>query len=186
MRLSARARYAVRLMLEVHRNGGNKEPVQLSEVSRLTGISRRFLEQVALGLRTNSLLRSFCGRRGGYVLARPADQITVGDVIQAASGQIVLCNCVDDPGVCSRSDVCVCRLMWKLIQERLEAALAEYTIADLADEPTMSTLREAISDIEPDGDTSGRALGCSGEAGSGAPGCAQRNFIADIQGDSEE
>ena len=84
MKLSARARYAVRLMVELLRNGGVDGPVQLSEIARLTGISRSFLEQLAIALKNHGLLYGICGRKGGYVIARPADEITLRHIIVAA------------------------------------------------------------------------------------------------------
>ena len=84
MRVSTRARYALRLMLDVARNGVDNGPVSLSSVAKRTAISRGYLEQVALSLRSASLLRGVCGRRGGYRLAAAAEEITVGADLRGA------------------------------------------------------------------------------------------------------
>ena len=57
MRLSTRARYALRMMLDVARNGGDGDPVSLANVAERTGISRGYLEQLAMALRTARLVR---------------------------------------------------------------------------------------------------------------------------------
>ena len=79
MRISTRARYALRMMLDIARHDGENDPVSLTSVSERTHISKSYLEQVALSLRSASLLRGVSGRRGGYHLAVPAvDVHTIG------------------------------------------------------------------------------------------------------------
>ncbi|MBI5477526.1 MAG: Rrf2 family transcriptional regulator [Deltaproteobacteria bacterium] len=141
MRLSARAHYALRLMHEITQLGGTRQPVQLTQVARLTGISRRYLEQLVLALKSHALLRGVCGRNGGYLLARPASQITVGAVVEAAIGPINLSVCVGQPETCLRSDFCECRLVWLLLDQRIHEVLAEYSVADLGNKPLLSAIR---------------------------------------------
>ena len=75
MRLTTRARYALRLMLDVARNGDDGTPVSLASVSERTGISRGYLEQLALALRNNRLVRGVAGRHGGYRLSEIPSKI---------------------------------------------------------------------------------------------------------------
>lgn len=144
MKLSSRARHAVRLMQEISRYGGVDNPVQLSEVARVTGLSKRFLEQLAMPLKSHSLLKGFCGRNGGYCLARPADEITIGDVMTALMGPITLAVCAADPTICMSSDFCSSRLVWALLQSRIDQVLNEYTIADLLDRDWLRSIRQEL------------------------------------------
>ena len=82
MRLGTRARYALRMMLDVASNGGEEEPVGITAVARRTGLSRAYLEQLALALRVGRLLKGVSGRHGGYRLAAPASDITIGQIIE--------------------------------------------------------------------------------------------------------
>ena len=133
MKISSRARHAVRLMLEVARLSDGVTPVQLSEIARITGLSRRFLEQLAQALKSHSLLVGVCGRNGGYLLSRPSEEITIGTVLAAVIGPINLAVCADDPAVCMSSEFCSSRMVWALLQKRVNSVLDEFTIADLLD-----------------------------------------------------
>jgi Rrf2 family protein len=145
VRLSARARYALRLMHEVAERGGEGRPVQLTGVARDTRISKRYLEQLAIALKSHGLLRGICGRGGGYRLGRPAAQITVGHILAAVHGPLRLATCVAEPERCLRSDFCACRLVWVMLDTRIAGVLDEFTLADLGSRPRLDELRARIA-----------------------------------------
>ncbi len=144
MKLSSRARYAVRLVLEIDRQGGRTKPVQLIQVSKLTGISKRYLEQLAIALKSHSLIRGISGRKGGYLLARSPKKITIGDVLKAVIGPIDLSVCVVEPESCMRAEFCECRLIWTLLNRKVNAVLEEFSIADLSDKTLMKEIRDQL------------------------------------------
>ncbi len=148
MKISSRARHAVRLMLEVARLSDGKTPVQLSEVAKITGLSRRFLEQLAIALKSSSLLQGVCGRHGGYLLARKSEDISVGDVLGAVIGPIQLSVCADDPAICMSSEFCSSRMIWALLQMRINEVLREYTLADLLDNKWIRQIHEELEGME--------------------------------------
>jgi len=131
MKLSTRGRYALRLMLDIARSGKDGRPVSLTSVTGRTDISRGYLEQLALPLRNANLLKAVSGRYGGYMLAKPATEITLGRIIEAAIGPINLVECVARPDDCMRSEGCECRMVYQLINRRITEVLDEYTLADL-------------------------------------------------------
>ena len=133
MRVSTRARYALRMMADVARNGGESEPVSLGAVAGRTEISRSYLEQVALSLRAGGLLRSVSGRNGGYVLTSPAAEITIGRIVETLIGPICLVRCIDDPACCTRSENCEFLVLYRLINNRIVEVLKDHTLADLID-----------------------------------------------------
>lgn len=133
MKLSTRARYALRMMLDVARNGGENTPVSLATVAERTDLSRGYLEQLAQALRNARLLRGISGRHGGYRLATPATDITLDRIIEASIGPICLVDCIEDPVGCPRSEFCECRVVYSLINRRIADVLREYTLADLLD-----------------------------------------------------
>ena len=135
---------ALRLMLEVSRLGDGEAPVGLTEVAKATGMSKRFLEQLAMSLKSHHLLRGVCGRKGGYLLARPAEEISIGDVLNAVIGPINLSACAEDESLCMASDFCECRLIWLLLRERINAVLKEYTLADLSNRDWMKAIRKEL------------------------------------------
>ena len=134
MKLSTRARYALRAMVEITRRSDSTRPVSLEKVANATHISRRHPEQLAMALKGASLIRSVSGRRGGYFLSRPADEIRIAQVVEAAIGPINVVECVDLPETCPRSDACACRVIYLMINKRIKEVLDEFSLADLADE----------------------------------------------------
>jgi Rrf2 family iron-sulfur cluster assembly transcriptional regulator len=133
MTLSTRARYALQLMVAIARSERAEQPVSLETVSRRTRLSRRYLEHLAARLRAGSLLRSVPGRNGGYVLARPAESIRLGEIVEASMGPVNIVHCVQAPETCMASEVCACRPIYQLINLRISEVLNEYRLADLAD-----------------------------------------------------
>jgi Rrf2 family protein len=152
MRLSTRARYAIRMMLDVARYGGELAPISLTEVAKRCGLSRGYLEQVALPLHAARLLIGVPGRKGGYRLGRPANQITVGDIVEATIGKISIVPCIDDPGSCPRSESCECRPLYSLINLRITEVLDRYTLAEMLEPSWLESVSRAIDELTAAGD----------------------------------
>ena len=83
MRISAKAEYACIAMLELAANYAEPQPVRIKAIADAHGIPQRFLVQILLQLKTAGLVASVRGAAGGYQLARPPDDITLADVINA-------------------------------------------------------------------------------------------------------
>lgn len=132
MKLSTRARYGLRMMVEIARHARAGDPVSLADVADRTEISRRYLDQLAVGLKNATLIRGIAGKGGGYILVKPAEQIKIGQVVSAAIGPINIVECVGRPETCAKSDRCECRLIYKLINDRVNEVLSEISLADLA------------------------------------------------------
>ena len=140
MKLSTRARYALRMMVEIARRPGT-DPVSLGLVAENTKISKRYLDQLALALKTSSLMRSTRGRGGGYWLGRPPEEISVGQIIEAAIGPINVVECVRCPEICLKSDYCECRWVYMRINNEIVNVLNGMSLAELADMSKAACLR---------------------------------------------
>lgn len=97
MRLSSKGRYGVRALFDIafHNNG---KPTQIKEIAERERIPARFLEQIFQDLKRAGLIGSKRGPRGGYHLARPAREISVGDVIRALEGTVAVIAPEQDTG----------------------------------------------------------------------------------------
>ncbi len=133
LKLSTRARYALRMMLDIAKEGGEEGPVSLSGVSKRTRVSRGYLEQLALALRNAGLLQGYLGKQGGYRLSRPAREIRLQEIVEAAIGPIAILDCLVAPETCSQVESCECRLLYELINKRIVEAFAGFTLEDLRD-----------------------------------------------------
>ena len=92
MKLSTKGRYGLRALVDLARYCG-EEPVSISSISAREDISERYLEQLMSLLRKAGLVKSIRGAAGGYVLARPAGEISVGDVLRALEGNLEPAEC---------------------------------------------------------------------------------------------
>lgn len=131
MKLSTRARYALRSMMVIAQETESGETINLSEVARITGISRRYLEQVTISLKTAKLLKATPGKKGGHMLGRPAEEIRLGEIVEAAIGEINVVECVLEPDTCTHGADCECRNLYCLINRRITETLNEFTLVDL-------------------------------------------------------
>ncbi len=132
-------------MLEIARLGGQESPVSLATVSARTRLSRGYLEQLALGLRNAGLLRGVCGKQGGYRLGRRPEEITVGQIIEAAIGPVNIVECVGDPLSCLRSEYCECRPVYVLMNRRISEVLNGFTLAQMLDPKWVRSMNARVA-----------------------------------------
>lgn len=132
MSVSTKGRYGVRFMLDVacHQE---RAPVSLKDVAKRQGISEKYLWQVLAPLKPAGLVASVRGPRGGYVLARPASDITVRDIVSTLEGECLLVDCTKSPEACERSEACVVREMWTELEGKLAELMERITLETLVD-----------------------------------------------------
>lgn len=133
MELSCRGRYATRAMLELSISEPGK-PIPLSHIAGNQDISRKYLQQLMAGLRRAGLVHVVKGFRGGFMIARPPDQIRVGDILRAIEGDLALVECVRHEHVCDRRDECMTRGLWAQASKVLGDYFDSITLADLTSE----------------------------------------------------
>lgn len=129
MKLSNKGRYAVRALFDIaFYNGG--QPTQVKDIAERQGIPPRFLEQIFQDLKRAGIVGSKRGPQGGYSLARPSEQIALGDVVRALEGPLVL----GDGRADSHKGGEGCRVteaVFKDLSSRVEACFDAVTIADI-------------------------------------------------------
>ena len=95
MMFSTKAEYGVRVMVELARRDGDS-PVSLADIAEADGLPLAYLEHLVARLRKAGLVESRRGARGGYLLARPADEITMAEVVEALEGSIAPIECISE------------------------------------------------------------------------------------------
>ena len=138
MKLRTRERYALRAMIQIARGAKEGKPVSLNDIAKRTSVSRRYLEQLVIPLKNANLIRGLSGKEGGYLLAKPAKKIRVGDIIEASIGPINIVDCVNDRDFCMIAEWCECRPVYVLLNQRIRDAFNTFTLADLAERKTES------------------------------------------------
>ena len=136
MKLSTKGRYGLRALIDlaVHSQGGT--PVSIMSISARQDLSERYLEQLMAMLKKAGIVRSIRGAGGGYVLARDAGDISVGDVLRALEGKLdpVDCAGLDPGGECRGADSCVTKYVWKRINESINRTVDEIRLDQLVAE----------------------------------------------------
>ncbi len=133
MKMSTRGRYGLRLMLDLAANHG-ASPVMAESVAMRQDVSENYLHVLAKALKTAGLLVAFRGPRGGYLLARPPEEITVFDIVSAMEGRTSVVECVSDSVSCARSENCVTRQVWETVSRKIDETLAAITLQDLLEQ----------------------------------------------------
>ena len=133
MKLSTRSRYGTRMMLDLAQHY-DEGPVQIRNVSKRENISVKYLEQLIIPLKKANFIKSVRGPKGGHMLAKPPEAITVGEIVRVLEGGINLSSCIENPEVCDRTSDCLTRDLWeeatKAMYEKLNSATLSKMIND--------------------------------------------------------
>jgi Rrf2 family transcriptional regulator, cysteine metabolism repressor len=142
MMFSTKAEYGIRVLVELARRGG-AAPVSLAEIADANGLPLAYLEHLVARLRKAGLVESRRGARGGYLLARPAEDITMAEVVEALEGSIAPIECItadaDGSVVCSRESdpdhACPTKLLWTRVRYSIVRTLQDTTLSELVPKP---------------------------------------------------
>jgi Rrf2 family protein len=133
--LSHKSKYALKAMIVLAKEFG-QGPVLISEVARREGIPRKFLELILLELRNNGILQSKKGKGGGYFLARPPQQVTLGEVLRVIEGPLAPIPCVSQTAYmrcqeCRDERACGIRIVMKDVRDATARILDSTTLGDV-------------------------------------------------------
>jgi Rrf2 family protein len=130
MRVSAKADYAVRAALELAA-AGEDGPVKGEKLASAQDIPLQFLEHILLELKHHGIVRARRGAKGGYWLARPADEVTVADVVRAVEGPIANVQSMPPETIEYAGNAESLREVWIAVRANIRSVLEEVTLADL-------------------------------------------------------
>ena len=138
MMFSTRAEYGVRVMIQLGRRHG-AGPAPLAGIAEAEGLPLPYLEQLVARLRRADLVTATRGAHGGYELARPPAEISMGEVVSALEGSMVPMQCFTEPGtkrvLCNHEtdgyDHCATKLLWTRVQGSVARALEQTTLDEL-------------------------------------------------------
>ena len=134
MRISAKADYAVRASLELAASP-DRAPVKGTKLAEAQQIPLQFLEQIMLDLKRGGMVESRRGKQGGYLLLRPADAITFGEVLRLVDGPIAPLPCLSQTAYrkcddCDGEHLCEIRHVFARVADATRDVLFSTTIAD--------------------------------------------------------
>lgn len=146
MKFTTKERYGLRAMIDLALHS-EKDPVSISSIASRQNISEAYLEQLVAKLKKAGLVLSSRGAQGGYKLAKPASQISAGDILRAVEGTLDAVNC---PGIsggqCQDSALCVSKYVWQKINESITQTVDAITLDTLVEESRAAREQSRIND----------------------------------------
>ncbi|WP_027007718.1 RrF2 family transcriptional regulator [Conexibacter woesei] len=147
MRISAKADYAVRAAIELA-VAGNERPTKGDAVAQAQGIPLKFLENILADMRHAGLVTSRRGAEGGYWLARPAEEITVADIIRAVEGPLATVRGGRPEDVDYSGTAEPLQKVWIGVRAALRSVVEQVTLADLAANKLPKGVEALVKDPE--------------------------------------
>ena len=145
MKLSTTGRYGLRALIDlaVHSQDG---AVSIQSIAKRQSISDNYLEQLMAKLKKAGLVTSSRGACGGYRLAVPASEISVGDVLRALEGDLNAVTCAgnDPEPSCEGADICVTRFVWKKINDSIAHTVDTMMLEELVEESKKLVLEKGF------------------------------------------
>ena len=137
MKVSTKGRYGLKAIVDIAYSMQKPEGkcVSVKNIAERQGISENYLEQIMAPLKKARIVNSIRGANGGYYLAKPAEELTAGEVLRILEGPMVPVDCViDGTNVCGQvdCDLCVMKHSWHMIAEKINEVIDGITIAQLA------------------------------------------------------
>ncbi len=149
MKLSKKGEYALRSLIDLGIAADvGRELVQVAELAEKEQIPAKFLEQIMQELKASGFITSQRGKFGGYRLARPADDISIGEIVRLIDGPLAPIGCVSQTSYekCSCPDEVHCGLRMLMLDVRnaITGILDRYSLADIVDVTTRKMKRDGI------------------------------------------
>lgn len=148
MKLSTKGRYGLRALIDLALYS-ETEAVSISSIAARQNISESYLEQLVAKLRKAGLVTSIRGASGGYRLAKPAGEISVGDILRALEGNLdaVECPGLKEENACGGADICVTKYVWKRINDSITEAVDDMKLEQLVEESKKAREKGWISSM---------------------------------------
>jgi Rrf2 family protein len=106
-------------------------PVQVGSIAKRQDISVKYLEQLVIPLKKANYVYSVRGPKGGHLLSKRPEEITVGEIVELLEGGINLASCIGNPDVCERHESCLTRTIWQEATEAIYNRLHSITLAEM-------------------------------------------------------
>jgi len=136
MKITAQEEYGIRLLLQIA-SSPNSEGITIPQLSEQEGLSAHYVAKICRNLRLAGFIKSTRGKEGGYLLALPAEQISLNQVLTILGGKLYSAEfCQNHSGLmknCSRSCGCEVQSVWQQVQQAVDNVLDRFTLQDLID-----------------------------------------------------
>jgi len=133
MKFNTKTRYGVRVVLELALNADKEGGTFQKEIAKSQDVSIKYLDQIIASLKKAGLILNIGGKKSGYILARPAKQITVYDVYAAFEDDLAIIDCLVSDGECPRREMCVMKDYWCELNEAIRNNMQQMNLQLMAE-----------------------------------------------------
>ncbi len=144
MRMSTKAQYAVRALVSLNL-ASHGLPVSIKELSDREKISLNYLEQLFVKLRRGGIVNSVRGPGGGYLLARPATEIRIDQIVDTVEEALMPLACMNADGSCGCDRECTTQSVWQGLGNQIRNFLASVTLEDLTNDGRRQLENRAVN-----------------------------------------
>lgn len=144
MKISTKGRYGLRIMIDLAANGSDESPVSIKDIAEREQLSDKYLEQIINLLGKKELVKSIRGAKGGYLLSRPSNEITVEDILTATEGSLAPVACAEDNEKCDKYCDCATSIIWSEIYNAVVSVVRNITLKDLTERTQNTTSGKCI------------------------------------------
>jgi Rrf2 family protein len=135
MKIGANEEYGLRCLVRLAYAGYTGGSLTIPEISQAEGVSPAYAAKILRALRKGGFVKAVRGKEGGYTLARPAEEIVIGAVMDALGGRLFESDFCDSHtgqvAICKRSVDCSVRSLWRALQVAVDGVLGKATLRDL-------------------------------------------------------
>ena len=131
LKISAKARYALRFVLDIAAHAGDEKPRTGAVIAAAQNISEKFLSRIVIPLREKGVVRSVRGNVGGFRLAKSAEDITLLEIVETMQGPLAILDCLRPGSDCPKKRTCLARRVWKDVNSAFANTLESVTLASI-------------------------------------------------------
>jgi len=133
MKFNTKTRYGLRTMLELTLNAERQEGTLQKEIAENQDVSVKYLDHIIADLKAAGLIVNAGGKKSGYKLNKPAEEITIYDVYLSFEGQLTIIDCLQVDGECPRKGTCVLKEYWCDLNQSIRSSMESRNMKELAD-----------------------------------------------------
>lgn len=133
MKVNTKIRYGLRAMLEFGLNESKKNfsGLHQKEIAANQHLSEKYLDPIIAGLKASGLIMNAGGKKSGYMLARPMNQITVYDIYRSFEPELSIIHCQDKPVTCFISRICIANEYWMKLNEVITENMKDMSLEEI-------------------------------------------------------
>lgn len=133
MKFNTKTRYGVRVVFELALNVNKEGGTLQKEIAESQDVSIKYLDQIISSLKRAGLISNIAGKKSGYVLARPASEISIYDVYSAFEDNLAIIDCLLTEGQCPRKGMCVMKDYWCDLNETIRNSMMSMNVELMAE-----------------------------------------------------